>query len=109
MGGGALYDMGVYAINGIRIAMNAEPVAVRGVQRSVRKEIYPNADETTDFEMRFANGVVTKGETSFGKSMNYLNVETENGWYYLKPMQPYSNRSEERRVGKERKHKNSRQ
>src|SRR5690625_6474358 len=24
MGGGALYDMGVYAINGIRIAMNAE-------------------------------------------------------------------------------------
>ncbi len=91
MGGGALYDMGVYAINGIRIAMNAEPVAVRGVQCSVRKNIYPNADETTDFEMRFANGVVTKGETSFGKSMNYLNVEAENGWYYLKPMQPYSN------------------
>ncbi|MGM0744603.1 MAG: Gfo/Idh/MocA family oxidoreductase, partial [Bacteroidota bacterium] len=29
-------------------------------------------------------------ETSFGKSMNYLDIDAENGWYRLRPFQSYS-------------------
>lgn len=90
LGGGALYDMGVYPINGIRYAAQMEPVAVRGLQTVVRKDVYTEVDETTEFELEFANGMTCAGETSFGESMNYLSVETENGWYYLKPMSSYS-------------------
>lgn len=90
LGGGALYDMGVYPINGIRYATQMEPVAVSGLQTVVRKNVYREVDETTEFELEFANGMVCAGETSFGESMNYLSVESENGWYYLKPMSSYS-------------------
>ncbi|MCG2588529.1 Gfo/Idh/MocA family protein [Rhodohalobacter sulfatireducens] len=90
LGGGALYDMGVYPINAIRYATQMEPIAVNGRQSTVRKEVYPEVDEITDFQLEFSNGMVCTGETSFGKSMNYLNVNTDNGWYYLKPMSNYS-------------------
>lgn len=90
LGGGALYDMGVYPINAARYSTGMEPVAVRGNQWSEREEMYSDVDEFTDFEMEFANGIIAKGETSFGKSSNYLNVEAENGWYRLEPMQSYS-------------------
>ena len=90
LGGGALYDMGVYPINGARYATGLEPVAVRGRQWSERDQMYSEVDEFTEFEMRFPDGVVAYGETSFGKSTNYLDVEAENGWYRLRPMQTYS-------------------
>jgi glucose-fructose oxidoreductase len=90
LGGGALYDMGVYPINGIRYASGMEPVAVRGRQWSERKEMYAEVDEFTEFEMRFSNGLIAKGETAFGKSTNYLRVDCEDGWYKLQPMQSYS-------------------
>jgi glucose-fructose oxidoreductase len=89
LGGGALYDMGVYPINAIRHATQLEPVAVRGRQWSEREEMYSDVDEFTDFEMRFEKGLVATGETSFGNSTNYLDVECEDGWYRLRPMQPY--------------------
>lgn len=90
MGGGALYDMGVYPINAARYATGMEPIAVKGTQWSEREEMYSEVDEFTEFEMEFPNGVMAKGETSFGKSSNYLDVDCEDGWYRLRPFQSYS-------------------
>ncbi|MDR9415240.1 MAG: Gfo/Idh/MocA family oxidoreductase [Gracilimonas sp.] len=90
LGGGALYDMGVYPINGARHAMGKEPVRVRGRQWSVREQMYSEVDEFTEFELEFPGGVIAVGETSFGKSTNYLNVQATEGWYRLQPMQSYS-------------------
>lgn len=89
MGGGALYDMGVYPINAARFATGMEPVAVTGKQWSERKEMYSEVDEFSEFEIEFSNGVKAFGETSFGKSTNYLEVECTDGWYRLSPMQSY--------------------
>lgn len=89
LGGGALYDMGVYPINAARYATGMEPVAVRGRQWSER-DIYDEVDEFTEFELEFPDGVMAKGETSFGKSTNYLRVNCEEGWYELEPFQSYS-------------------
>ena len=90
LGGGALYDMGVYPINAARYATGMEPVAVRGRQWSEREEMYSDVDEFTEFELEFPNGVVAKGETSFGKSVNYLDVDCAAGWYRLRPFQSYT-------------------
>lgn len=89
LGGGALYDMGVYPINAARYATGMEPVAVSGRQWSERS-IYDEVDEFTEFELEFPGGVTAKGETSFGKSMNYLHVNCRDGWYELEPFQSYS-------------------
>ena len=90
LGGGALYDMGVYPINAIRYSTGMEPVAVNGRQYVVRKDVYKEVDEISDFELEFLNGMICQGRTGFGESMNYLSVESTRGWYYLKPMSSYS-------------------
>jgi predicted dehydrogenase len=90
LGGGALYDMGVYPINAARYSTSMEPIAVSGRQWSEREEMYSDVDEFTEFELEFPNGVIAAGETSFGKSTNYLDVDCEDGWYRLRPFQSYS-------------------
>jgi glucose-fructose oxidoreductase len=90
MGGGALYDMGVYPINAARYSSGMDPIAASGRQWSKRTEMYSDVDEFTEFELEFPGGLIASGETSFGKSMNYLNVDCTDGWYRLEPMQSYS-------------------
>lgn len=91
MGGGALYDMGVYTINGIRYATGMEPIAVRSAQQiNARPELFTEVDETTSYELEFERGLIAYGKTSVGESMNQLRVECEKGWYELSPMQSYN-------------------
>lgn len=91
MGGGALYDMGVYSINAIRYATGQEPVLIRTARQFTnRPEIFSEVDETTEFELEFANGMQATGKTSVGNGYNGLRVNCEKGWYELSPMQTYS-------------------
>lgn len=90
MGGGALYDMGVYTINGLRYALGEEPVRVlRAEHKVLRPEAFAEVDETTEFELEFPSGVIAVGKTSVGERYNKLSVECERGSYYLEPMQQY--------------------
>lgn len=90
LGGGALYDMGVYPINAARHVSGENPVAVRGVQSADRSGMFREVDETTVFELEFPSGVLAKCETSFGNPSNYLDVDCSDGWYRLRPFQSYS-------------------
>jgi glucose-fructose oxidoreductase len=91
MGGGALYDMGVYPINAIRYSTDQEPVRVLSASHSTsRPEIYTEVDETTQFELEFSSGIIARGQTSFGKGMNDLRITGEAGWYRLSPFQSYT-------------------
>ncbi|MEX0929628.1 MAG: Gfo/Idh/MocA family oxidoreductase [Balneolales bacterium] len=90
LGGGALYDMGVYCINAARYATGENPIAVSGVQTTERTAMYKDVDETTVFEMEFPGGAHARCETSFGKSVNYLDINCTDGWYRLRPFQSYS-------------------
>lgn len=90
MGGGALYDMGVYTINGIRCAVGSEPIAVENARHIIdRPQLFKEVDETTEYELVFANGLRAYGETSVGRNFNELRVECSKGWYLLNPMQSY--------------------
>ncbi len=90
MGGGAMYDMGVYPLNAARYTTGEEPIAVTARHSTNRPQIYIEVDETTHFELEFPSGAVAKCATSFGKGMNRLEVSCEKGGYYLKPFQSYN-------------------
>lgn len=90
MGGGAMYDMGVYPLNAARYTTGMEPIAVSATHTTDRPQMFDEVDETTIFELEFPDGIVANCRTSFGESMNNLEVNCENGWYYLRPFQSYS-------------------
>jgi len=91
LGGGAMYDMGVYPLNAIRYASgDKEPNAVSASHETTRPEIYTEVDETTLFTLEFPSGIVAHGKTSFGMGMNELRVSCQKGWYELKPFQAYN-------------------
>lgn len=90
MGGGSMYDMGVYPLNATRYVTGEEPVAVTAKQSTNRPAIYTEVDETMQFTLEFPGGAVAECETSFGKNMNSLNVACKKGGYKLEPFQSYS-------------------
>jgi glucose-fructose oxidoreductase len=89
LGGGAMYDMGVYPLNAARYTAGEEPIAVTATMNSTT-EVYKNIDETTHFELEFASGTRAVCATSYAQSMNQLRAECSKGWYELKPFQSYS-------------------
>jgi glucose-fructose oxidoreductase len=92
LGGGALYDMGVYAIQGARFGAGAEPVAVVSAKTSTtRPEVYKNGlDETTEAVLEFPGGVLATIKTSFGENINHLVVVFEKGELKVAPYQSYA-------------------
>jgi len=90
MGGGSMYDMGVYPLNAARYVTGEEPLAVTAIQNTTRPGIYTEVDETMNFKLEFPSGAVASCESSFGKGMNLLQVDCTKGWYKLEPFQAYS-------------------
>jgi glucose-fructose oxidoreductase len=92
MGGGVLYDMGVYAIQGARLGTNMEPIAIISATTSTtRPEIYKNGlDETTTAVLEFRDGVKATIRTSFGENINYMNIVCDKGEIKMAPYSAYS-------------------
>lgn len=90
MGGGAMYDMGVYSVNGLRYATGQEPISVLSAKHIIdRPDLFKEVDETTEFELEFASGIKAIGRTSVGRGFNQLRVACKDGWYKCEPMQSY--------------------
>lgn len=92
MGGGVLYDMGVYAIQGARLGTGKEPIAIVSATTSTtRPEIYKNGlDETTVAKLEFPGGVFADIKTSFGENINFLNIACEKGDIKMEPYSGYN-------------------
>lgn len=90
MGGGCMYDMGVYPLNAARYSTGLEPIAVTARQSTTRPEIYHEVDETIQFDLEFPGGATAACEASFGKNMNSLMVTCTKGWYKLEPFSAYN-------------------
>jgi predicted dehydrogenase len=92
MGGGVLYDMGVYAIQGARLGAGAEPTAILTAKTSTtRPEIYKNGlDETVVATLEFPGGVVADIKTSFGENINFLNITCDKGEIKMEPYSGYA-------------------
>ncbi|WP_245214676.1 Gfo/Idh/MocA family protein [Pararoseomonas indoligenes] len=84
-GGGALPDIGLYCLNGVRAVLGEEPVEV--FARIVNPEgdgRYGDIDETTVFMLRFPSGAIANCATSYGAHESKdLRVRLERGWIDL--------------------------
>lgn len=89
MGGGAMGDMGVYALQGARLATGEEPVSVLAQSFTTRPEIYHEVEETMMFQLEFPSGARASCQTSFGIQMNHLHVNYEKGWLKMEPHSSY--------------------
>jgi len=89
LGGGAMFDMGVYPLNATRYVTGMEPIAVRATRENTRSEIF-SADETTLFNLEFPEGILAECKTTFAANINTLNVDCEKGWYKISPFQAYN-------------------
>ncbi len=91
LGGGALYDMGVYTVNGILNSTAELPVSVTEAQHIIdRPQYFSEVDETTEFTLRFENDLFAYGKTSVGRDYNRLRLNCTEGWYELSPFQSYN-------------------
>lgn len=89
LGGGAMYDMGVYPLNAVRYATQMEPLRVSARIENSRPDLF-KVDETMHFNLEFPKGIKADCMATFAKSVNHLKIEAANGWYELKPFQSYS-------------------
>lgn len=91
MGGGVLYDMGVYSIQGARLGTGMEPIrVVKAVTSTTRPEIYKNGlDETVVATLEFPGGVMANIKTSFGENINFLDITCEKGTIKMAPYSGY--------------------
>ena len=92
LGGGVLYDMGVYAIQGARLGTGMEPIEIVSATTSTtRPEIYKDGlDETTVARLRFPGNVMADIKTSFGENVNFLDIDCEKGSIHMSPYSGYS-------------------
>ncbi len=86
-GGGAMMDIGIYAINGSRYMIGEEPTWVHAVEtKTDHKKFKPGVDETIQFEMGFPGGAVASCLSTY--SMNHLDRFFLNGEKGFAEMQP---------------------
>ncbi len=90
LGGGLLYDVGVYAINAMRYTTALEPISVLASYENTRPEVYKEVPETTIFDFQFPEGIQAHGRTTGRENINILRAACEQGWYELSPFQAYS-------------------
>lgn len=100
MGGGVMGDMGVYAIQGARLATGEEPISVMARTFTTRPEIYDEVEETAMYQLEFPSGARAACQSSFGIPMNYLNINYADGWIKMSPHSSYSGNKGMRSDGK---------
>ncbi|WP_129714371.1 Gfo/Idh/MocA family protein [Pedobacter sp. SYP-B3415] len=90
-GGGALMDIGVYAINGSRYMVGEEPVWVTAQETKTDPQKFkPGVDETIQFQLGFPGGAVASCLSTY--SMNNLDrffLNGDKGFAELQPATGY--------------------
>lgn len=88
-GGGALVNMGVYAIQSAIYGTGQNPISVAAQEFSTRPEYFKDTDETITAQFEFPNGAVGNITTSHNMNINRLYASCERGWYELEPANNY--------------------
>lgn len=88
-GGGALVNMGVYAIQSNIYGTGFNPISISAQEFSTRPEYFKKTDESITAQMKFPNGAVGILFTSHNANANRLFVSFRKGWVELNPCHSY--------------------
>ncbi len=88
-GGGALMNMGVYAIQSIIYGTGQNPISVTAQEFSTRADYFKETDETITAQFELPNGIVGQMMTSHNARANRLYASCDSGWFELDPASTY--------------------
>ncbi len=88
-GGGALMNMGVYAIQSAIYGTGENPISVTAQEFSTLPEYFKETDETITAQFEFESGAFANIMTSHNVSANRLFGSCDKGWFELDPASTY--------------------
>lgn len=84
-GGGAIMDLGVYAIQGARRTINEDPISVTAQAFTFDKVHFKDIHETVFWQFEFPGGTVAHCSTTYSSYVDRLYATCERGWAKLEP------------------------
>lgn len=85
-GGGAMMDVGVYALNGARYATGEEPIWVTAQESKTDHIKFAEVDETVTFQLGFPSGAIAECGTTYNfNNFERLYIIGEKGFAELSP------------------------
>lgn len=88
-GGGALLNMGVYAIQGAIYGTGQNPISVSAQEFSTDPDYFKDTDESITAQFKFPNGATGNIFTSHSANVNRHYSAFDNGWLELNPANNY--------------------
>ena len=89
-GGGALMEMGIYAIQAARHLAHEEPLEVVGQARTDDTTRFGEVEESAFWTMNFPSGLVAHCASSYTTGMDRLWAGAANGYFQMEPAYSYS-------------------
>jgi predicted dehydrogenase len=90
-GGGALMDVGVYALQACRYLTGEEPVEISALETKTDPVKFAEVDETITWQMKFASGATANCLTTYNfNGANNFTVTAEKGRFGMGPAYGYS-------------------
>jgi predicted dehydrogenase len=84
-GGGAIMDLGVYAIQGARRTIGEDPISVTAQAFTFDKIHFKDIHETVFWQFEFPGGTVAHCSTTYSSYVDRLYATCERGWFKLEP------------------------
>jgi predicted dehydrogenase len=101
-GGGALMDVGIYALQATRYITGEEPTIVSALETKTDPIKFREVDESIVWQVKFPGGVVAYCSTSYNvNGINRYTAYAENGWFGLDPAYSYDGIKGRRSDGQE--------
>lgn len=85
-GGGPLMDVGIYAVQGVRLVTGMEPLSVTAqFSPKTDPKKFKDVEETLFWQFQFPDGIVSNSTTSYVSGVERLYAAADNGWFELAP------------------------
>jgi predicted dehydrogenase len=101
-GGGALMDVGIYALQATRYLSGEEPTQVVAFEQKTDPVKFAEVDQSMTWQMRFPSGALASCTTSYDSGFaTHFRVVGQRGWFGLEPAFQYDGNRGRRSDGKE--------
>jgi predicted dehydrogenase len=89
-GGGALMDVGIYALQACRYLTGEEPMAITAQESKTDPVKFAEVDESIVWNMQFPSGVLAYCSTTYAfGGINRFHAHCDKGWFSLDPAYSY--------------------
>lgn len=90
-GGGALMDVGIYAVQACRYLAGEEPMEISATETKTDPVKFKEVDESVTWSMKFPNGINAYCSTTYAfNGINRFNAYGDKGWFGLNPGYSYN-------------------